>query len=170
VAKFATGHTGTEAIIADANGVVFEFIREVIPAFGHRSDENADTFRGAQRVDVVFDPDNGRLKTEGDFAAIGWQMVSDGVFDDLEQFLLRVGGPDREPMQQLDHQAGETFEGSRNAHGRTDLDQDALDRLDVDLELSGLIDRGIEQSEKALPEGGEPRGSDPISHIGKRDS
>jgi len=72
VAKLATGHTGTETVIADANRVVFEFIREVIPAFGHRPDENADTFRGAQRIDVVFDPDDGRLKTEGDFAAIGW--------------------------------------------------------------------------------------------------
>jgi hypothetical protein len=58
-------------------------------------------------------------------------------------------------MQQLNHQAGETFEGSRNAHRRTDLDQDAFDRLDVDLELSGLIDWGIEQSEKALPGGGD---------------
>jgi len=77
-------------------------------------------------------------------------MIGDGVFDDLEQLLLRVGGPDREPMQQLDHQAGEAFESSRNTHRRADLDQDALDGLDVDLELSGLVDRRIEQGEEAL--------------------
>jgi len=47
VAKLATGHTGTETVITDADGVVFEFIREVIPAFGHRPDEDADTFLGA---------------------------------------------------------------------------------------------------------------------------
>lgn len=95
-------------------------------------------------------------------------MIGDGVLDDLEQLFLRVGGADREPMQQLDHQAGEALEGSWNAHCRTDLDQDALDCLDIDLELSGLVDGGIEQGEEALP--GDQGGSDPISHVGKGDS
>lgn len=77
-------------------------------------------------------------------------MVGDGVFDDLQQLLIRVGGSDGEPMKQLDHQTGEPLECTRNPDRRAHFDQNALGGLDIDLELSGLVDRGVEQGEEAL--------------------
>lgn len=53
-------------------------------------------------------------------------------------------------MQELDHQTGEALEGTRNAHGRADFDQNAFGGVDVDLQLSGLVDGGVEEGEKAL--------------------
>lgn len=68
-------------------------------------------------------------------------MVGDGVLDDLEQLLLRGGGADGELVEQLDHQTGEALEGTRNADGGRDFDEDALGGVDVDLELAGLVER-----------------------------
>lgn len=53
-------------------------------------------------------------------------------------------------MKQLDHQTRKTFERPRNAHGRRDFNQNAFGSMDVDLELSCLVDRGIEEGQETL--------------------
>jgi hypothetical protein len=79
-------------------------------------------------------------------------VVRDGVLDDLEKLLLRCGRSDGELVEELDHQSGEALEGSRDADGRRDLDEDTLGGVDVDLELAGLVDRRVEEGEEALSE------------------
>lgn len=54
-------------------------------------------------------------------------------------------------MKQLNHQAGEALESSRNSDRRTHFDEDSLRRVDVDLQFAGLVDRRVEEGEKALP-------------------
>ena len=53
-------------------------------------------------------------------------------------------------MEELDHQAGESLERARDADRRADFDQNALGGVDVDLQLSGLVDGRVEQSEQTL--------------------
>jgi hypothetical protein len=53
-------------------------------------------------------------------------------------------------MQELDHETGEALEGSRYADGRADLDENAFGGVDVDLELAGFVDGGVEKSEETL--------------------
>lgn len=77
-------------------------------------------------------------------------MVGDGVLDNLEELLLGGGGADREAVQELHHQTGKALEGSGDADGGRNLDQDALGGVDVDLQLASLVDRRVEQGEKAL--------------------
>lgn len=48
-------------------------------------------------------------------------------------------------MQELHHQPGEALECPRDTDGRIDLDEDALGRLDVDLEFPSLVDGGVEE-------------------------
>ena len=60
-------------------------------------------------------------------------MVGNGVLDDFEELLLRGGGADGQFVQELDHQTSEALESTRDAHGRRDLDEDALCGVDVDL-------------------------------------
>jgi hypothetical protein len=50
----------------------------------------------------------------------------------------------------LDHQSGEALEGSWDAHGRADFDEDAFGGVDVDLEFAGFVDGGVEEGEEAL--------------------
>jgi hypothetical protein len=84
-------------------------------------------------------------------------VVRNRIFDDLEQFFLRIGGTNGESVQQLNHQTGEPFEGTRNADGWVNFDEDAFRSVDVDLELASLIDRRVEKSEEALLRGGRPK-------------
>lgn len=60
-------------------------------------------------------------------------MVGDGVLDDAKQLLLGVGGLDGKAMEELDHETGETLEGTRNSNRGGDLNQDALCGGNVDL-------------------------------------
>ena len=74
-------------------------------------------------------------------------MVGDGVLDHFQQFFLRGGGADREGVQKLYHQAGETLEGSRDADAGADFDEDAFGGVDVDLEFAGFVDGRVEECE-----------------------
>lgn len=91
VAEFATRNTGTQAEIADADGVILEGIGEVIVTFGHGADEHAHTLFRAEVCDVVFYSDNIGVVTQRNFPAIRGKMVGDGVLDHFQEFLLRVG-------------------------------------------------------------------------------
>ena len=154
MAELATGHTGTQTIVTDTDGVVLEGVGEVIVSLGHGSDEDTNALLGAQRFDIVPGAHHGGFVTEGDLAAVGGQVVGDGVLDDAEEFLLRGGGADAEVVEELDHEAGEAFEGSGDTDGRGDFDEDTFGGVDVDLEFAGFVDGGVEKSEEALREKG----------------
>ena len=77
-------------------------------------------------------------------------MVRNGILDDLQELLLRVGALDGEPVEELDHQAGETLECSRNTDRRRDFDEHTLSGLNVDLELPGLVNGRVEEGEQTL--------------------
>ena len=53
-------------------------------------------------------------------------------------------------MEKLHHQASESFEGSWYSNSWTDFDEDAFCCMYEDLELSSLVDGGVEEREEAL--------------------
>lgn len=150
MAKLAARDARAQAIVADTNRIVLERVGKVIAALGHGADEHADTLVLAQRLDVVVDAHDGGLEAEGDLAAVGRQVVGDGVLDDAQQLLLRVGGADGQAVQELHHEACEALEGAWDADGRADFDQHALGGVDVDLESAGFVDGRVEEREEAL--------------------
>lgn len=103
MAEFTAGDTGTQTVVTDTDGVVLKAVGKIIMALGHGTDENGNTLLGIQRLKVILSADNGGLETHGHLAAVRGQVVGDGVLDDLEQLLLRVGGADGQAVEQLDH-------------------------------------------------------------------
>jgi hypothetical protein len=77
-------------------------------------------------------------------------VVGDRVLNDLEELLLRVGGTNRQAVEQLDHQTSKPLERSGNADGRVDLDQNTLGRVNENLKAASLVDGRVQKSEKAL--------------------
>lgn len=150
MAELATGHTGTQTVIADTDRVVLEGIGKVIVTLGHGTHEDTDTLLGAEGLDVVAGPDDWSLETQGHFTAVGRQVIGDGVFDDLKELLLGVGGADGQTVQKLHHQASKTLEGTGNADRGVDFDQDPFGGMDEDLELASLVHRGVEQGKQTL--------------------
>lgn len=55
MAEFAASNTGAEAVIADADRLVLEGVREIVFALGHRTDKDAYAFSGTKGLDVIFD-------------------------------------------------------------------------------------------------------------------
>ena len=72
VAEFAASDTCTQTVIADTDRFVFESVGEVILPFGHGANEDADTFRGAEIIDVVPDSDHVSIETQRDLPTVGW--------------------------------------------------------------------------------------------------
>lgn len=140
VAEFAASNAGTEVELADGDAVVFDAVGKIIVAFGHSSDEDADTLVGVQALDVVAYTHNLGVEAECDLSAVGGKVVSDGVLDNLDKLLIGSRGADLVTMQQLHHQTGEALEGTWDAHGRVDLDQHAPSCLDIDLQFASLVD------------------------------
>lgn len=139
MAEFTASHAGTQTVIADTDGLVLEGIGEIVVTLGHGTDKDTDALLGAESLEVVAHTHDRRLVAHGDLAAIGREMVGDGVLDDPEQLLLGVGRANGQSMKQLDHEAGKTLEGARNADRRVDLDQDTFGGMDVDLQFTGLV-------------------------------
>jgi hypothetical protein len=77
-------------------------------------------------------------------------MVGDGVLDNLQQFLVGVDGSDGETMKQLDHETSKSLECTWDSDGRAYFDQDTFGGVDVDLKLSSLVDRGVEEGKETL--------------------
>jgi hypothetical protein len=46
--ELAACDTGTQTIIADTDCIILEGVREIIPTFGHGTDENTNTLLGAE--------------------------------------------------------------------------------------------------------------------------
>ena len=88
MAELAASYTGTETVVANADGVVLELVGEAILAFGHGSDEYAYALLWPEVSDVVSDSDDGSIERQGHFAAVGRHMVGDWVLDDLQKLLL----------------------------------------------------------------------------------
>ena len=72
VAEFAARDACAEAVITDTDSLVLKGIGEVVFAFRHGTDKDADALVGRQGLDIIPDSDNLRVKAEGDFPAIGW--------------------------------------------------------------------------------------------------
>ena len=72
-------------------------------------------------------------------------MLGDRVLDDFEQLLLGIDAADGEAVEELDHETGETLECAGNADGGGDFDEDVLGCVNVDLQLSGFVDGGVEK-------------------------
>jgi len=152
VAELATGHTGRETVVADTDGVILERIGKVVVTLGHGTDKDSNALLGANRLNVVSGPHNGGLETESHLAAVGRQVVGDGVLDHLQQLLLRVSGADGQTVEQLDHQTRKTLEGSGNADGGVDFNQNTLGSVDEDLQAASLVDGRVEEGKKTLGE------------------
>jgi hypothetical protein len=150
VAELAASHTGTETVVTDTDGLVLERIGKVIVTLGHGTDEDSNALVGLQCLQVVLGADHGCLKTHGDLAAVGRQVVGDRVLNNLQELFLRVGGADGKSVEQLNHQTGKSLESSGDADGGVDFDQYTLSRVDENLQATGLVHGGIEQGKKTL--------------------
>jgi hypothetical protein len=150
VAELAAGDARREAVVADGDLLVDPGIGEVVRSLGHGADKDADALIGSKRVDVVTDAHQRRVKAERDLAAVGRQVIGDGVLDHLEELFLCVGALDGKAMQELHHQAGETLERARDADRGRDLNKHTLGGLDVYLEFPGLVDGRVEEGEETL--------------------
>jgi hypothetical protein len=150
VTKSAAGNTSTQTEVADTDRVVLEFVCEGVVTLGHGTDEDANALLRSEVGNVVTHTDDGRVETEGDLAAVGRQVVGDGVLDDLQQLFLRCSRTDGQSVKELDHQTGEALEGTGDADGGADFDQDTLCCVNVDLEFAGLVERRVEEGEETL--------------------
>jgi len=96
IAEFPTRYASTQAVIADAYGIVFELVGETVLAFGHGSHKDADTLLGAEICHVVFNADDGGVETECNFTTIRGKMIRDRILDDFEEFFLGICRSNRE--------------------------------------------------------------------------
>lgn len=150
MAESAACDTGTQTEVADTDRVVLELVCEGIVTLGHGTDEDANALLGREVGNVIADTDDGRIETEGDLAAVGREVVGDGVLNNLQQLLLRCSRADGQSMKKLNHQTGEALERTGNADGRADFDQDTLCCVNVDLKLASLVERRVEEGKKTL--------------------
>jgi hypothetical protein len=148
--KFAAGNAGTEVKVADSDAVVLQVIGEIIATFGHGSNKDCDALILIEAPDVVAYAHNFRVEAERDLATVGWEMIGDGVLDDLDEFFLRRSRANLVAVEQLHHETRKALKCSGNAHRRADPDKHVLVRLDVDLEPAGFVDRRVEESKETL--------------------
>ena len=88
MAELAACNAGTEVEVADTDAVVLDSVREVIIALGHSTNEDGNALVLVEAANVVAQANNLGVETEGDFAAVGRQVISDWVLDHLDQLLL----------------------------------------------------------------------------------
>lgn len=88
VTEFAAGNAGTEVEVADTDAIILDGIGKIIVALGHSADKDCDALVLIEAPDVVAQAHNLSIETESDLPAVGWQVIGDGVFDDLDQLLL----------------------------------------------------------------------------------
>lgn len=150
VAELAAGHARRETEFADGDLLIDKLVGKGVFALGHGTHEDTDALLGAHALDPVPDAHHLGIVTERDLAAVGRQVVGDGVLDDAQQLLLRRGRPNRKAVQQLYHQTGEALKSTGNADGGRDLNQDAFGRVDVDLQFASLVDRRVKKGKETL--------------------
>jgi len=150
MAELAACNAGAEIEVADSDRIVLDVVGKIVIALGHSSDENANAFILVKALDVVGDSYYGSLETQCDLPAVRWEMVGDGVFDHVDELLLRGSRADLVPMEELHHQTSKALECPRNAHRRANLNEDVLRCLYVYLEFAGLVNRRVKQGEETL--------------------
>ena len=91
MAELAACYAGTQAIVADTDRFVLEGISKVIMALGHGPNEDADALLRCQGLEIILHSYHGGLKTHCHFAAVGRKMIRDRVFNNSQQFFLRIG-------------------------------------------------------------------------------
>mgnify|MGYP000704612022 CR=1 FL=1 len=84
VAESAAGNTSTQAEVADTDRVILELVCEVVVALGHGTDKDANALLGGEIADVVAYTNDGSVETQSDLAAIGREVVGDGVLDNFQ--------------------------------------------------------------------------------------
>lgn len=150
MAEFTASHTSTQAEVADTDGIILEGISKVIMTLGHGTDKDTDALIRIQRLHIVCCSDHGGLETESHLTAVGGQVIGDGILDDLQQLLLRIGRADGEPVKELNHQPGKPLESPRNTHRGVHFNQNSLGGMDKNLKLASLVNGGIEKGQEAL--------------------
>ncbi len=88
--KFAACHASAQAVVAYADGLVFEAVRKVVLSFCHCPNKDTDAFVGDQRVYVIPYSHHFSIEAECNLSTRWRQVVGDGVLDDLEKLFLRV--------------------------------------------------------------------------------
>jgi hypothetical protein len=144
MAELTACNAGTEVKLANSDAVVFDVVGKVVVALGHGTYEDGNALALVEIANVVADTYDLGVEAERDLAAVGRQVIGDGVLDDLDELFLRRRGADLMSVQELDHESSESLEGTRNAHCRADPDEHILGGVDVDLELSRLVDWRVE--------------------------
>jgi len=150
MAELAACNAGTKVVIADGDAVVLEVVGKIIVALCHGSDEDGDALVLVEVCNVITYTHDVGVETERDLAAVGRQVVGDGVLDDLDELLLRLCRANLMAVEQLDHQTSESLESSGKAHAGGHFDQHILGCLNVDLEPARLVDRRIQEGEETL--------------------
>jgi len=89
VAELAASNAGTQVEVADTNAVVLNGIGEIIVALRHSTDEDRDALVLVEATDVVAQTYDLGVETKCDLSAVGWEVIRNGVLDDLDQLLLR---------------------------------------------------------------------------------
>lgn len=148
--KLAARNTGAQAVLADTDLLIHHSIGKVVLSMSHGTYEHGDTASLRNRREVATQPLNRTIEGEGDFVRVGWEVIRDGILDDPQKLFATTHAADAELVQKLDHESGETFEGSRNAHVRVDFDENTTGGVDVDLEETGFVERRVEEGEEAL--------------------
>jgi hypothetical protein len=144
MAELTACNAGTEIKLANGDAVVFDVVGKVVVALGHSTYEDCNALAFVEIANVVADTYDLGVEAERDLAAVGRQVIGDGVLDDLDELFLRRRGADLMSVQELDHESSESLECTRNAHCRADPDEHILGGVDVDLELSRLVDWRVE--------------------------
>jgi hypothetical protein len=116
VTEFAAGDTSRQTVVANGYLLIHVLVGKGISTLSHGTNEDTDALVGRQVRHVVPDAHHGRVKTKGDLATVGRQVISDRVRDDSQEFLLGVGGPNGQAVEKLDHQASKSFESTRNSN------------------------------------------------------
>src|SRR5690242_4110314 len=148
--ELAACYAGTEIEVADSDAIILDCVCEVVIALGHSTNKDCDALVLAETSDIVAQSYYFSIETKGNLAAVGRQMIGDGVLDHLDQLFLGGSRSNLMPVQQLHHQASKSLECTWDAHSRADPDKDVASSLDVDLELARLVDRRIKESEETL--------------------
>lgn len=148
--ELAARNAGAEIEVADSDRVVLDVVGKVVIALGHGSDEDANALIFVKALDVVGDSYYWSLEAQCDLSAVRWEVVGDGVFDHVDKLLLGGSGADLVSVEELHHQTSKAFECPRNAHRRTNLDENVFRRLYIYLKFAGLVNRRVKQGEETL--------------------
>lgn len=146
VTKLTTCHTRAQRVVTHTNLLINPSICKIILSLRHCAHYHANALPIAQALYILPHIRDGSLPAQRHLSAIWRQVLQYRVLYNPEQLLARRGRADAQLMQQLHHQTRESLERAWDAHSWVDLDENALRRLDVDLELASFVDWGVEES------------------------